>query len=144
MAKEISLAHDREHEEQLRQIIDLAGADAFDVHWYPRPGAHAHGGIVLAPDHVADAYHAAESKRLAQLEAEAARQRLAQLEAEPDQVEDEGTTEGGEESGTEGESDEESGTEESEGELEEPAPEEPTRKPRAGSRKTAATDGSAA
>jgi len=56
---EIILASSRTHQEQMREILDLATELEIghgQVTWAPRPGDLPHGGLVVVPDELAAAY----------------------------------------------------------------------------------------
>jgi len=56
---EIILTSSRTHQEQMREILDLATELEHghgQVNWAPRPGDLPYGGVVVAPDELAAAY----------------------------------------------------------------------------------------
>lgn len=56
---EIILASGRTHQEQMREILDLATELEHGhgrVNWAPRPGDLPYGGVVVVPDELAAAY----------------------------------------------------------------------------------------
>lgn len=53
---EIILSPDDGLESQMREIHGVAGPElSWDLHWQPRPN-QPHGGVVVVPDHVAQAW----------------------------------------------------------------------------------------
>lgn len=102
MAAEIILDPTRGVQEQMQEILALAGSgehgspdlDIPAINWYPRPDK-PHGGVVRAPDHIAEAHGA----------------RMAELYAAGDEsAQDEGESEGGPDEGTPEEGTADSGT----------------------------------
>jgi hypothetical protein len=99
MAAEIILDPARGVQEQMQEILALAGSgehgspdlDIPAINWYPRPDK-PHGGVVRAPDHIAEAH----SARMAALNAADDEGAQDESESAPDAgVQDDGTADAG-------------------------------------------------